>query len=183
MTAHRDYDPVGGKQETDQRPDDPAESRGAIPMINTDWSNINTSINGVPSVRDAALTYIRRGLHPIPVPFKSKSPALDGWPDLRLAEADLGRHFPVNGPSNLGLLTGVNGHVVADLDSPEALAAAPHLLPSTALVGGRHSTPRSHLHYVTDHPRGRLGRSSSTRPGHEKKTRTRTGTGRSSWSY
>src|SRR5882724_3884070 len=71
----------------------------------------------------AALDYLRRGWQPIPVPHRSKKPALKGWPDLRLTAADLARHF--NGqPSNLGILLGEpsGGLVDADLDCARWLA-------------------------------------------------------------
>ena len=53
----------------------------------------------------AALDYLRRGWQPIPVPHRSKKPALKGWPDLRLSAADFGRHFDGQ-PSNMGVLLG-----------------------------------------------------------------------------
>jgi len=72
---------------------------------------------------DAAQEYVSRGWQPIPVPHRSKKPALKGWPDLRLTAADLARHF--NGqPSNLGILLGEpsGGLVDADLDCARWLA-------------------------------------------------------------
>ena len=78
---------------------------------------------------DAAREYLSRGWQPIPVPHRSKKPALKGWPDLRLTAADLARHF--NGqPSNLGILLGEpsGGLVDADLDCAEALHLAPAFL-------------------------------------------------------
>jgi hypothetical protein len=87
---------------------------------------------------------------PIPVPFRSKKPVLTGWPDRRLTEADLVTHFGA-GPSNIGLLLGEpsGGLVDIDLDAPEAVALAPSFLPSTKMVHGRPSRPRSHWWYVT----------------------------------
>src|SRR5437762_2149011 len=48
---------------------------------------------------DAAREYLSRGWQPIPVPHRSKKPALKGWPDLRLTAADLARHFNGQPPS------------------------------------------------------------------------------------
>src|SRR5206468_4059449 len=98
---------------------------------------------------DAAREYLSRGWQPIPVPHRSKKPALKGWPDLRLTAADLARHF--NGqPSNLGILLGEpsGGLVDADLDCAEALYLAPAFLPPTGSCFGRTSKRRSHWLYV-----------------------------------
>src|SRR2546422_6374111 len=98
---------------------------------------------------DAAREYLSRGWQPIPVPHRSKKPALKGWPDLRLTAADLARHF--NGqPSNLGILLGEpsGGLVDADLDCAEALHLAPAFLPPTGSCFGRTSKRRSHWLYV-----------------------------------
>jgi len=41
---------------------------------------------------------------------------------------------------------------VVDLDVPEALVLAPHMLPPTGEVGGRSGAPRSHWYYACRHP-------------------------------
>ncbi len=100
------------------------------------------------TVYDAALRHTREGWAVVPVPPSSKAPALDGWQHLRLAEAELARHFA--GPAqNLGALLGAPSHdlVEVDLDCREALALA-HWLPDTDRVSGRPGNPGSHRWYV-----------------------------------
>jgi DNA polymerase-1 len=113
----------------------------------------STSNNGHSTTLDAARHYLRDGVKVVPVPFRSKGCALDGWPDLSLTEADLPRHFPVSRPSNIGLLTGVKGGglVDVDLDCEQARVAAGALLPGTTWVSGRPSNPKSHRWYIADH--------------------------------
>ena len=50
---------------------------------------------------------------------------------------------PANGESSL---------VVVDLDVPEALILAPHILPPTGEVGGRAGAPRAHWYYACTNP-------------------------------
>ncbi len=87
------------------------------------------------------------GVSLIPIPFKAKAPTLRGWPDLRLGDDDLSRHF--NGkPQNLGVLLGEpsGGLVDVDLDVAEAIPLAPLFLPATVTFG-RPSKRRSHYLY------------------------------------
>jgi DNA polymerase I-like protein with 3'-5' exonuclease and polymerase domains len=109
--------------------------------------------NGTTSL-DAARGYLRDGVKVIPIPFQSKRCLLDGWPDLDLTEADLPRHFPAGTKTNVGLLTGVKGGglIDVDLDCVQAIAAAGHLLPGTTWVSGRASNPKSHRWYICDDP-------------------------------
>lgn len=117
-----------------------------------------TGTNGdATTVRDAARHYLRCGVLPIPNRRHDKKPGNRqwdgaGWPDLNVTDADVDRLFDLDG--NIGLALGApsGGLVDIDLDSPEAIAAAPHLLPRTALVGGRASAPRSHHWYVVESP-------------------------------
>lgn len=97
-----------------------------------------------------ALGYLKRGWCPIPIPFKSKRPNLNDWPNRRLSEADLVVHF--NGtPQNIGIILGPasRGLVDIDLDVPEAVTLAPNFLPASACFG-RKSRRRSHYIYQTD---------------------------------
>ena len=103
------------------------------------------------TIQDAAREYtVRYAWKVIPIPFRKKSPVLDGWQHLRLSAADLPAHF--NGqPANLGILLGpVSGGLYdVDLDCAEALRLAPYFLPAT-LTFGRNGNPISHWLYTTD---------------------------------
>ncbi len=97
------------------------------------------------SARDAAADYVTRGWAPIPVPWGTKAPTLHGWPELRLTPQTLKDYF--NGDrQNIGVLLGQpsGGLVDVDLDCPEAVVAARHLLPDTGGVFGREGNPQSH---------------------------------------
>ena len=96
---------------------------------------------------ESARWWIQLGFHPIPVPCRDKKPSLEGWPMLRLGEAELPRHF--NGQAqNVGIILGDEyGSADVDLDCPEAIAAAAMLLPETHLIFGRPSKPASHYFY------------------------------------
>jgi hypothetical protein len=105
---------------------------------------------------EAALAYARGGLFCVPLPFRSKGrngAAPRGWQKLRLTEATIPDHFRKGEPANVALLLGAldngepGGEVVVDLDCPEALRAAPWLLPKTGRVAGRPGNPTSHWHY------------------------------------
>ena len=101
------------------------------------------------TVLDTARTYARRGWAVVPIPAREKGPNLKGWESLRLTPDDLPRYF--NGrPQNVGVILGEpsGGLVDLDLDTPEAVAAAPYLAPDTAAVFGRPGRPRSHRLYV-----------------------------------
>jgi hypothetical protein len=102
--------------------------------------------------REAAEFYIDRGLRPIPIPLREKAPRIDSWPSLMLTKSDLPQYF--NGaPSNLGVILGDSyGTADVDLDCSEAIAAAPELLPETAMIFGRQSKPASHYFYRSDPP-------------------------------
>jgi Bifunctional DNA primase/polymerase, N-terminal len=100
---------------------------------------------------EIARSYLRRGMVPLPVPFRSKNPGFDSWQKFRVTESDLSKHF--NGqPQNIGVILGnASGNLVdVDLDCPEGLAMAPYFLPATEAVFGRASTPESHWLYITD---------------------------------
>jgi DNA polymerase-1 len=115
-----------------------------------------TTANGAPrTVPEAARWCLGRGYAPIPLPPRSKQPTLADWPNLRVPEADVDRLFAPDG--NIGVLLGVpsRGLVDVDLDCPEAIRAAPVLLPPTGMLSGRRSAPRAHWWYRADDPPAR----------------------------
>lgn len=105
-------------------------------------------------VRKAFGFYLDRGRLPVPLLPNRKRPAVTDWPKFRPTPDDLDRHFPAGGDANIGLLLGAasSNLVDIDLDSPEAIAVAPYLLPTTGWVHGRASAPRSHHWYQVDEP-------------------------------
>jgi len=99
---------------------------------------------------EAALDYVARGLAPIPVPHRQKGPLIDNWQDLRITAETAPAYF--NGTKqNLGVILGKasGGLTDIDLDCPEAIAAAPYILPRAA-VFGRASKLASHWEYRTN---------------------------------
>jgi hypothetical protein len=103
--------------------------------------------------RAAAELYLAKGLAPIPLPPRSKDPGYPDWPNLRLTPDTLDSHFPAQEVRNVGILNGApsGNRLDVDLDCPQALLAAPLLLPETGWVFGRKSAPRSHRIYHADH--------------------------------
>jgi DNA polymerase I-like protein with 3'-5' exonuclease and polymerase domains len=109
--------------------------------------------NGVPTdARAAALFYLARGLMPIPVPFKGKSPGREGWQNLRATADAIDDLFPPGRRLNVGVLNGEpSGHLIdVDLDAIEAVVVGPYFLPKTGWVSGRNEKPRSHFWYKVD---------------------------------
>jgi DNA polymerase-1 len=104
------------------------------------------------TAREAARYHLARGEYSVPVPARSKKCVLHEWSKLRVTETDIDSLFSTDG--NIGLLLGVpsDGLVDIDLDCPEAIAAAPYLLPETGRVSGRQSAPTSHYWYTTEQP-------------------------------
>jgi hypothetical protein len=101
-------------------------------------------------MRDAVVTYLARGWHPLPIPARSKDPGFKKWQEFSCTTDDVDSAFTGNG--NVGLLLGAPsaGLVDVDLDALETVAIAPALLPPTRLVSGRPGNPRSHFWYVAD---------------------------------
>jgi P4 family phage/plasmid primase-like protien len=100
---------------------------------------------------EAALDLIRRGFAITPVTFRTKKPSLgDEWQKYEITESNLPQYF--NGAQqNLGAKLGCGkaSPTDLDLDCPEAIAAAPYLLPKTATFG--HASKRaSHWIYKTN---------------------------------
>jgi Bifunctional DNA primase/polymerase, N-terminal len=96
---------------------------------------------------DFALEYIARGWSPIPIPHKRKKPAGEEWPGWRITK-DIAHQRFNGGPQNIGVLMGEasGGLADVDLDTTEAVRAAPYFLPRT-LCFGRPSKLRSHWLY------------------------------------
>lgn len=107
-------------------------------------------------IHESAARYLSQGRIPIPIPRigMGKSPNRPGWAELRPSPSDLQQLFPHDVPLNLGLLLGEpsGGLVDVDLDCPEAIRAAPHLLPGTGWISGRAGAPHSHWWYTADQP-------------------------------
>jgi Bifunctional DNA primase/polymerase, N-terminal len=105
---------------------------------------------------EAALDLIDRNINPVPVAQPSensrgKNPiAGEGWQGLIITTETAPKYF-ANGKVNLGGMMGAhsNGLTDVDCDCPEALEAAPYLLPPTNMLFGRPSTPGAHWLYIT----------------------------------
>jgi hypothetical protein len=70
------------------------------------------------------------------VPFRTKGPLLADWQTLKINRETAPTYF--NGaPQNIGIILGAasGGLCDLDLDCSEAMAAAPYILPGTALFG------------------------------------------------
>ena len=102
-------------------------------------------------VAQAALAYRRRLGIPVPIPKRSKAPVLKRGETLRPSLAEVRRLFSGGEPTagNVGILLGEpsGGLIDIDLDSREALALAPAVLPPTPARFGRPSKPDSHWLY------------------------------------
>ena len=99
---------------------------------------------------DIALSYIRRGWNPIPVPHKAKGPTDRGWQTRIITEENAPQFF--NGKvQNVGVNMGSTsgGLTDVDLDCLEAIAIAPYLLPQTNAIFGRPGKRDSHYLYST----------------------------------
>jgi hypothetical protein len=96
-----------------------------------------------------ALGYIARGWSPLPVPYRSKNPGIEGWSKLRITSETAPEYFN-GGPQNIGVLLGEPSADLqdVDLDTPEAIAVAPHLLPPTGAIFGRKGAPDAHWLYI-----------------------------------
>jgi putative DNA primase/helicase len=107
---------------------------------------------------DYALEYARRGWNVVPVRFKGKKPIGEGWQTRVIREADVPKHF--NGARlNVGVEMGASsdGLTDGDLDSREAVAIAPYVLPRTGAVFGRTSNRSSHWLYISNLHEGAYG--------------------------
>ena len=99
-----------------------------------------------------ARAYLKRGWNPIPLPYGAKSPTDNEWQRIKITETNVHEYFNSD-KQNIGVQLGPksNGLADVDLDCPEAIALARHLLPSTEAIFGRKSKPAAHyLYRVTD---------------------------------
>jgi hypothetical protein len=100
---------------------------------------------------ETALGYIDRGWNPVPILFRSKKPIGEAWHTRVIDENSAPQYF--NGRQmNVGVLLGASsrGLTDIDLDSREAIAVAPYLLPRTRAIFGRASKRSSHWLYCTN---------------------------------
>lgn len=88
--------------------------------------------------------YIEAGFVIVPVPFRSKNPGRDDWPEIRVTAATVDDWFDRR--KNIGVHLGPSGIVDVDLDTPEAVKLAPQYLEPTATFG-RESKRASHWIY------------------------------------
>jgi hypothetical protein len=117
--------------------------------------NGSTTNGKAPSTSwEAARHYLARGFLPVPIPLGKKRAVLERWGEMRPTDEQMPGLFPEGQHFNVGLLLGEPsaGLVDVDLDSAEAVRAAPYLLPSTGMIHGRLGKPRSHYWYVVADP-------------------------------
>ncbi len=100
---------------------------------------------------ETALGYIGRNWNPVPNSFRSKKPIGDEW-HLRVIDTNSAPLYFNGKQLNVGVQLGASsrGLTDVDLDSPEAVAVGPYLLPKTQAIFGRVSKRSSHWLYYTD---------------------------------
>ncbi len=105
-------------------------------------------MNSQLSTVDYARDYAAKGWSPIPVPYKSKAPALPRWTDLRITPGTIGSYF-AECEGNVGVILGEasSGLIDVDLDTPQAVLLAGGFLRETCTFG-RSTKPKSHWLYV-----------------------------------
>jgi predicted P-loop ATPase len=82
----------------------------------------------------------------VPIPQKTKRPTINGWQELNIPVSEASSYFA--GAGNIGIILGVDGLTDIDLDCLEAVTAGQYLLPTTGMIFGRASKPRSHYCYL-----------------------------------
>ncbi len=94
----------------------------------------------------AVRRYISEGWQVLPIPHGEKGPRISNWQSTVFDDT----HFQSN--DNIGIRLGKpsNWLVDVDLDTPEALEIAPHLLLATSRIHGRPSKPSSHYWYFAE---------------------------------
>ena len=102
-----------------------------------------------PSALKIAQGYAARGWNPVPIPTQSKAPQGNAW-QKRTAAENLKKFN--GGAMNIGVMLGPTSHhlVDVDLDSPEAIAIAPYLMPPCKAMFGRASKRCSYMLYYAD---------------------------------
>src|SRR5262245_56559189 len=103
------------------------------------------------SALELALSYIARGWNPLPLPLGTKRPLDLNW-QTRVIDAAAAPRFFDGAAQNIGIILGPSSHGLTDvdLDSSEAIAIAPYVLPPTKAIFGRDSKRSPHWLYVTD---------------------------------
>jgi len=103
-------------------------------------------------LQTAVRDYIGAGFVPVPLLPHSKNPGRDGWQNLRVTVDEVPTVF--SGEANVGLLLGMNGNGLTDLDCdcPEAARLARWFALPTTFKSGRPSNPHSHYWYRCDVP-------------------------------
>jgi putative DNA primase/helicase len=98
----------------------------------------------------AARAYIDRGWNPVPLPFMTKKPVDDAWPNRVIGRDNVCDYFKPE-PMNVGVVLGPTsqGLTDVDLDCPEAIDLASYMLPRTGAIFGRASARASHRLYRT----------------------------------
>lgn len=99
-------------------------------------------------VRSQVAIYRQRGWYCVPLRPRSKSPARNDWPNVRIEADDIKTSFSAK--DNLGIILGEPSDwlVDVDLDCPEAIELADQYVPPTPSITGRPSAPRSHRWYI-----------------------------------
>ena len=84
----------------------------------------------------AALDYVARGWSPVPIPHREKGPLIDAWQDIKVNAETAAGYFN-EAKQKVGIILGKasGGLTDLDIDCPEAIAAAPYILPRTAVFG------------------------------------------------
>src|SRR5215204_394780 len=104
--------------------------------------------SSAPTIREIFNDIRRRGYKPVPVSRETKSPYHHEWQKRDFALSDF---KPTdNGGAQMGEVS--NGLTDVDLDCPEAVELAPHFLPRTGSIYGRHKKPKSHYLYIGSDP-------------------------------
>jgi hypothetical protein len=97
----------------------------------------------------AVHAFIKEDFDPVAVEYRGKA-GIGDWSNIRVTLKNAEHHF--NGQQNVALRLGGASHGLTDvdLDCSEAIALAPMFLPSTTMISGRASKPRSHYFYLSD---------------------------------
>jgi len=84
---------------------------------------------------DIAGQWLARGVHPLPLPARSKKVLIPDWTNLRLSEIDLPEAFSAD--SNIGAILGAGSNDIVDVDFdwPEAGMLLDEFLPASWLYG------------------------------------------------
>lgn len=113
------------------------------------------------TITPAARWYLENGFDPLPAGYRTKHPIdprtmkpLKDWNTFKPGPDDFAWMFPASTELNIAIRNGEpsDNRVDVDLDTPQARAIAELLLPSTGMIFGRKSSPRSHWIYKTDVP-------------------------------